>query len=107
MKIGTYLEQLGFQHHMLGFNCAVKAIQARMDGYDGRLLALYNEIGQQNHCDAQKSIYHAMRAAMKVNPDFIRMLGLPEYRQGTKISALEFIDTAAYRLKEMEADCDA
>lgn len=102
MKIGTYLEQLGFSHHMHGFNCAEEAIRARMDGYDGKTAVLYSKISRQNHCDAQTSIYHAMRAAMKVNPDFIRMLGLPEYRQGSKMTALEFICTAAYRLKEME-----
>lgn len=103
MNINDYLEQLGFPHYRKGFVCAEKAIQAYMDGYDGKLMSLYDEISKEYHCDAERNIRTLIADTMDKNPDFFRTLGLSETRWGTKFTNQEFIVHAACRLKRMEA----
>lgn len=103
MTISAYLEQLGFPHYRKGFICAEKAIQAYMDGYDGKISVLYHEISKQLDCHAERNIRYMITDAMDKNPDFFRILGLPEARWGTKFTNKEFLVHVAYRLKQMEA----
>lgn len=108
-KIAAFLEQLGIPRHWNGFVCAGKLIQAYMDGYDGKLTTLYRTVSEQCGCNAERVVRFARDKVMTDNPDFFRVLGLPETRWGTGFSDKEFIITAAARLKEqekLEADDD-
>lgn len=104
METGTFLERLGFAHSQIGFECTEKAIDALIGGYNGKMMVLYYEVGQQigkKWTSTERAIRHAISCAMDRNPNFFRELGLPEARWGSKFTNSEFLYTAAYRLKKI------
>lgn len=109
MRIKAYLKQLGVPVSLTGFDCAARMVQSIMDGYSGKIICLYYQIDKQTGRNSERSIRHAVGKAMDQNPDFFKMLGLPETRWGTKFTNTEFLHTVAYNLKtqeELEADED-
>lgn len=108
MKTGEYLEILGFSHSRIGFRYAEEAIEALLSGYDGGICELYEQIGARHGAKrsaVERGIRTALSSAIGRNPEFYQTLRLKWFAPGAaRLRNNEFLRTATYRLKKMEAE---
>lgn len=109
-EIKEFLMQLGFNPAIKGFACAAEAIHRIMQGYDSGLCNLYKEIAKKHNCEwrsVERAIRTEIKQAIKRNPHFRELLGLPEFwREAERISNGVVLYTAAECLKFKVASHD-